>query len=367
MQNSHKLVSLIPLENVESEALDQLQTALNRDFVKKVVVMPDIHAGYDLPIGTAVLTDNIISPSFVGYDIGCGMCQVKLPDKGKVLIPDERSAKNIHSQIKSAIPVGFSSHRKSREYFHFNSASEDKKLSASINEKIQTQLGTLGGGNHFIEIGKNKADDIFITIHSGSRNAGHQIAEYYMKTGKYLQLDSESGAAYQKDMSFMLDFALANRLEMTMTIVTQILGYTQRQWKSEILPTLINENHNHAEVRPDGVLHRKGATPASAGQPGVIPGNMRDGVYITRGLGDEAYLCSASHGAGRLMSRKKAKSSISIDDFRSAMKGIAADVSGHTIDESPAAYKNLDEVMQMQNHIVVDLIDHVKPLINIKG
>ncbi|MDH4261795.1 MAG: RtcB family protein [Spirochaetia bacterium] len=367
MQNSHKLTSLIPLNAIEPEALEQLQKALNHDFVKKIAVMPDIHAGYDLPIGSVALTDSIISPSFVGYDIGCGMCQVKLPDKENIIICDEREAVSIHNRIKAVVPSGFSSHGAYREYINFTSASEDKKFSSSVNLKIQSQLGTLGGGNHFIEIGKNKEGDVFITIHSGSRNAGHQVAERYMKIGKYLKLDSEAGKAYERDMLFMLDYALANRLDMVKSIVTGVLSYSDQQWKKQILPTLINENHNHAEVRADGVLHRKGATPAAKDQLGVIPGNMRDGVYITRGIGDEKYLNSSSHGAGRVMSRKNAKSLISLEEFKNAMKGIAADVSGHTLDEAPFAYKDLDEVIRMQNHIVVDLVDHVKPLINIKG
>lgn len=367
MQNSQKLVSLIPLDEIEPEALDQLQRALNHDFVKRVAVMPDIHAGYDLPIGTVALTENIISPSFVGYDIGCGMCQVKLPDKEKVLFPGSAQAQAVHDQIRKSIPVGFASHKTRHDYATFTSALRDQKFSGFINLKIQEQLGTLGGGNHFIEIGKNKTGDLFLTIHSGSRHSGHQVAERYMKIGKYLELDSDDGRAYLRDMNFMLDYALANRLDMARVIVTKILSYSEHQWINDILPSLINENHNHAIVTPEGVLHRKGATPAAKGQLGVIPGNMRDGVYITRGLGNETYLSSASHGAGRCMSRTKAKSSISLHDFKDTMKGIAADVSGHTLDEAPAAYKSLDEVLRMQNQIVIEIVDYVKPIINIKG
>ena len=367
MKNNSKLVTLIPLGEIEPEALEQLEKALNHEFVKKIAVMPDIHMGYDLPIGAVALTENIISPSFVGYDIGCGMCQVRLPDKEKILIPDQRQAQWIHDRIKKSIPVGFASHNHPKDYKTFASALHDDKFSKLINTKLQTQLGTLGGGNHFMEIGKNDTGDLFLTIHSGSRHSGHQVAERYMKIGKYIQLDSEAGRAYERDMNFMLEYALANRLDMAKNIVTKILEYSEHQWINDILPTLINENHNHAIVTPKGVLHRKGATPAAKGQLGVIPGNMRDGVYITRGLGNETYMSSASHGAGRAMSRTKAKSLISLHDFKETMNGIAADVSGHTIDEAPAAYKNLDDVMRMQNHIVIEIVDYIKPIINIKG
>lgn len=364
---SQKVSSLIPIEEIEDEAVKQLEKAGLRDFIKRLAVMPDIHAGYDLPIGTVALTDNIISPSFVGYDIGCGMCQVKLGESAQEVLAQSGGAEEVRRRIHAEVPVGFSSLRKRVHYPEFVSALDDRGFSKGVQEKLESQLGTLGGGNHFIEFGENKGGEAFITIHSGSRNSGHKIAEAYMKRGHYLELDSDLGRAYHHDMEFMLEYALANRLEIMRKIVTQVFKFDEGSWKGKVLPTLINENHNHALLVEGGVLHRKGATAAEAGQMGVIPGNMRDGVYVTRGLGNGDFLASASHGAGRVMSRKKAKSVISLDEFKLTMNGIAADVGRHTLDEAPAAYKDLNEVIEPQRGVVVDIVDHVRPLVNVKG
>jgi len=236
---------------------------------------------------------------------------------------------------------------------------------------LYVQLGTLGGGNHFIELGKNRVGNLCITIHSGSRNPGHSIATYYMRLSKnidknlpngFLNLDGEIGQAYLKDMEFAQDYALENR-KIMMKKVLDILGLSWNQYKRK----MVNENHNHAIVTEDGVLHRKGATPADKGQIGIIPGNMKDGVYVTIGLGNEEYLSSASHGAGRTMSRTKIKEMVTLSDFCDSMVGIIAKVEKSTIDESCFAYKDLDVVIGMQEGIVIDIVDKVKPLVNVKG
>lgn len=361
-----KIATLISYDEIESEAIDQLARASNRDFITKMAVMPDIHAGYDLPIGAVALCKDVISPSFVGYDIGCGMCQVKLPEPADDILR-QISAPEIHRRIHQLIPVGFDTRSRPLKYPDFFSASGSKNLDNKVGAKLGIQLGTLGGGNHFIEFGKNAVGEAFLTIHSGSRNPGHSVADHHMKVGKYLPLHSEEGRAYLADMDFMLQFALDNRLNMMRIIVEEALGYSVRDWESNIETTLINENHNHAVITPEGVLHRKGATPAKLGQMGVIPGNMHDGVYITRGLGNAEYLESASHGAGRTMSRKKARSTINLENFRKSMEGIASDAGRRTLDEAPEAYKKLDDVIAAQRGVVVEIVDYVRPVVNVKG
>jgi tRNA-splicing ligase RtcB len=260
------------------------------------------------------------------------------------------------------------------DYIEFKSASLNKDLNKKINSKLYKQLSTLGSGNHFIEIGEDKNGYVAITIHSGSRNIGWSIAQYYMNLSKlvdidlpngFLSLHSEYGQQYLYDMNFALDYALENRKTM-MWEVLEILGLSASE-TYEAMNTMINENHNHAVVDKSNVLHRKGATPAEKGQIGIIPGSMKAGVYITEGLGNEDYLKSASHGAGRKMSRKKAKEKIDLNYVKKQMKGIVAKVDKSILDEAPDAYRDLEEVINMQEGIVIKTINFIKPLINVKG
>ena len=358
----------IPKESIESEAHRQIKNIENLDCLKSLAIMPDVHAGYDMPIGGVALLDNQISPSFVGYDIGCGVSHINT----KFFIPvqnDENEdydefKKYLFEEIYKRIPVGFNSLPKPADYIkpEFTSASGDKRLTETVRNKINMQYGTLGGGNHFQEIGLNIENEIGITIHSGSRNAGHTVAEFYMKKGRMFDINSELGRAYLEDMNYCLEFALENRKKM-MQVILNIFGFDSDVFKYDF----INKNHNHAIVTQDGILHRKGAISAEKDEMGIIPGNMRDGVYIVKGLGNNDYLNSASHGAGRVMSRSKAKKTIDINDFKFVMGGILAKVDKETLDESPFAYKNLDEVINAQNGKNIEIVDRFMPIINIKG
>tara|TARA_Y100000310_G_scaffold27729_1_gene26342 strand:+ start:4887 stop:5990 length:1104 start_codon:yes stop_codon:yes gene_type:complete len=364
---TEKLFSLIPLAEIEYSAQEQIFAALKLDFMLKLAIMPDIHMGYSLPIGGVALLDNVISPAYVGYDIGCGMCSFNTGIAARDL--DESEKVKIFYEIYDRVPVGFDGHTEYEDRLVFESASGSAELNEKVGRRLNSQLGTLGSGNHFIEIGKNRDGEVVITIHSGSRNIGHSIAGHYMKIqginkteAGFLSLDSVDGANYWADMNFALNYALKNRVAM-MEAVCDILGVRLS------FATMINENHNHAELTNEGVLHRKGATPAENGQLGVIPGNMRDGVYITRGLGNETFLNSASHGAGRKLGRNKAKKSLDVERFMDQMEkaDIIAKVGTSTLDEAPDAYKNLDKVISYQEGIVIDVVDRVIPLINVKG
>ena len=371
-----KLRSLIPLEELEWSAQNQIYDALKLDFLLILAVMPDCHTGYSLPIGGVALLDNVISPGYVGYDEGCGMCYIVTRLLADDFFKRENKKLQIFEEIYNRIPVGFNSRKKGLVYDSFSSASRNKKLNEKVEDRLWIQLGTLGGGNHFIEIGENREGYITITIHSGSRNIGHSIASYYMKLSNnvdkdlpngFLHLKGDVGQQYLQDMNFALDYALANR-KIMMEDVLNLFGYNPHEINTLLHTYMVNENHNHAIVDSDGhVLHRKGATPAEKGQTGIIPGSMKTGVYVTEGLGNPHYLYSASHGAGRKMARKAAKKKITMERFRTQMDGIVAKVTHDTKDEAPDAYKNLHNVIKEQEGIVIKTIDYAKPLINVKG
>lgn len=375
-ESSKKLKSLIPIEKLEQTAQQQIYKNLELDFLIKLAIMPDCHAGYTLPIGGVALLDCVISPEYVGYDIGCGMCYVDTGFPANEFFRTPGSKTLFFNEIYERIPVGFNSRKSALEYKDFKNASKNLELYNKVFNRLYIQLGTLGGGNHFIELGENKAGNLTITIHSGSRNVGHSIASYYMKMSKtddlhlpkgFLDFNSELGKQYFEDMNFALDYALENRKTM-MKEILYMLGYNNNEAKKLMDIKMINENHNHASIHKDDlILHRKGATQSEKGQMGIIPGNMRDGVYVTEGLGNEEYLCSSSHGAGRKYSRKKAKEEISLDSFETSMVGIVAKIDMRTIDESPDAYKDFHEIISMQEDIVIKTVDLAKPLINVKG
>jgi len=384
MSKLDKLSSMIPLDDIEQAALKQIYDALGLPFLIKLAIMADCHCGYDLPIGGVALLDGMVSPSYCGYDLGCGMCLVRTGRSFRDLFHGDRhdpqvrelNVRPVYRRLYEAIPVGLGSNLASRQSykpfkFSFNLSLADGKVDAKqkekeINDRLGFQIGTLGGGNHFLELGvSEQTGEVCVTIHSGSRGPGWKSADVYMKLGRFFALDSELGQAYLKDLGFFLEYALENRRRM-MVETFKVLGIDERHQK-QMLATMINENHNHAVVRPDGVLHRKGATPADLGQLGVIPISMGAGVYVTRGLGNEEYLSSASHGAGRLMGRGRAKRELSIESFRADMGDILAPISEATLDESPRAYKGEDYVISAQKGIVVDIVDVIRPFAVVKG
>lgn len=356
-------------EAIEGKTLNQFYNAMEQDFAIKGALMPDAHFGYSLPIGTVVATDNVVVPAWIGFDVGCGVCALKTTFNKEDVIEHRDE---IFKSVYRSIPTGYN-HHKTNQDWNYSNLNVTIKLQQIFNKNGLKQLGTLGGGNHFIEIGFDEDNKIWIIIHSGSRGIGHATATHYMKLasgdgkareGHYgFDVSSTNGQEYITDLKFCLEFALENRKEMMRRITREIAYYCngESDWTS-----LINRNHNHAEEKDGLWIHRKGATHAEKGMIGVIPGNMRDGSFIVEGKGNEDALCSSSHGAGRVLSRTKAKEQINKEDFKETMKGITAKVDKDTIDESPFAYKNIFLVMEQQKDLVI-VLDYVKPLINIKG
>jgi tRNA-splicing ligase RtcB len=357
-------------EVIEQGALDQFADFMRIPWVVQGALMPDSHTGYSLPIGAVIACKDTVSPQAVGYDIGCGMCALQTGFDADEI---RGNAKTIFDQIYRSVPVGFNHNKVDSEWRGWMSVTETTQK--IFDKNGLKQLGTLGGGNHFIELGYDELDYVWIIVHSGSRGIGHAVATHYMKLaaggdkareGVFgLSTDSQEGKDYITDLNFCLEFALENRKQ----IINRVVAAIERMGMKQIRETkheLINRNHNHAELKDGLWIHRKGATHAEEGMMGVIPGNMRDGSFIVCGKGNPDSLCSSSHGAGRVMGRKEAQKVLDMDKFTESMQGITAQVTERTLDESAFAYKDVFEVMRLQKDLI-DVVAYVKPIINIKG
>jgi len=357
-------------EVIEHEALRQFESAMQQAFVVRGALMPDVHVGYSLPIGAVVATKDVVVPAWVGYDIGCGMCALPTTYSASMV---QKKAREIFDKIYRAIPVGFGHNAQNTPWKEERHLERSKTLKSIFAKDGLRQLGSLGSGNHFAEIGADENEKVWIVIHSGSRGIGHSVATHYMRLasggGKAreghfgFEVESAHGQDYLRDLNFCLSFALKNRQEMMRRIVEVLdsLLVGDAHWAE-----LINRNHNHADKKEGLWIHRKGATHAEAGMLGVIPGNMRDGSFIVRGKGNPESLWSSSHGAGRVLGRQAAKRSLDMQHFVKTMDGIVAKISKGTLDESPFAYKNIFEVMRLQQDMV-EVIAHVRPILNIKA
>jgi tRNA-splicing ligase RtcB (3'-phosphate/5'-hydroxy nucleic acid ligase) len=368
--------------DTDEQALKQFEDCYQQPFVTAAALMPDAHSGYAAPIGSVLVTKGFIVPAWVGFDIGCGMIALKI--KGVSVKNVRDKSDKIYQAVKRIVPMGMGEFNKPEKITEktksdfqklikeFESKPHDKRILDFLKNACLKHLGTLGGGNHFIELGFYK-DEVWIIIHSGSRGIGYKVAEKYMKFAANseknfektypLDVNSELGKEYLNILDFGLAYALLNRLEM---------GYKVEMALKEIFGNKIsaelwtNKNHNHAILEKGLFIHRKGATPAKKGELGVIPGNMRDGCYLVKGLGKKDFLYSSSHGAGRAISRKKARESITLAQFKDAMKGIKGTVNDDTLDEAPMAYKDINKVMAAQQKSV-KVLKHVLPIINWKG
>jgi len=372
-----KPVHIYGRDMIEDNAILQLQECMDNDFVLAGSGMPDMHLGYTMPIGGVVLTDRFtLVPSWVGYDIGCGVSAIRTTfDAWEIRAKSEEIFKNIYRSV----PTGRNWHKESQSARWLTGVPMSEWMDKLWNDGGPAkQVGTLGSGNHFIEVGVGQDERVWLVVHSGSRNLGHKTASHYIAeacgraTGVYKQKEGsyplEANGDYLTDLVFCQEFALLNRrsiLERVAKAITDVAVNGEMETF-----TLVNKNHNCAElnVTPHGTgyLHRKGATDASEGVKGIIPGNMRDGCYIVRGRGNVDSLFSASHGAGRVGSRKAAKEATTLQAFEESMEGITAKVTLGTLDENPLAYKNFDQVMQAQGQLV-EVINHINPIINCKA
>jgi len=328
-----------------------------------VAIMPDAHPGYGMPIGGILPTEDIIVPNAVGVDIGCGIRAIKTSLKE---IEKERLTR-ILGKIRATIPVGFKHHKTKQEWEGFKRAPEIEIIQREI-ENAKYQLGTLGSGNHFIEILRDNEGYIWIMIHSGSRNFGLKTAEYfYSKARKlaeeknykipspelsFLPFDSKEGQDYFTAMNYCLEFAKANREKMA----EKIMEIFREETKSNFSETM-DVHHNYASLEEHFgkkvLIHRKGAIKAGKGDIGIIPGSMGTPSYIVEGLGNEESFLSSSHGAGRKLGRKEAIRTLSLEKEIKKMGDIIGKPrTQRELEEAPGAYKDIDKVMKDQQDLV---------------
>ncbi|MCH7568450.1 MAG: RtcB family protein [Nanoarchaeota archaeon] len=381
------------LDDLEEGALEQTVNLSNLPFVfKQVVLMPDAHQGYGMPIGGILATKGYIVPNAVGVDIGCGMCSVKTNiHLGDLTIDD---IKKIMSKIRERIPVGFNKHNEKQplEFLPQPSINLTSRQSVVIQqwENAQHQIGTLGGGNHFIELQKDKDNILWIMIHSGSRNLGKKVADHYNKIARnlnerwfsevkkdkdlaFLPLDSKEGKEYLEEMNFCVEFALCNRKLMLKRILESIQEVCYEKNITYVPEELINIPHNYCRIEnhfnENVIVHRKGATSAKEKEVGIIPGSQGTCSYIVLGLGNPESFCSCSHGAGRKMGRNVARRTLNLQEEVDALnkKGIIHAIRNVTdLDEAPGSYKDIEIVMENQNDLVKILV-RLEPVGVVKG
>jgi tRNA-splicing ligase RtcB len=375
------------LDEIDDNTLFQVKNLANLPFAfKHIALMPDAHTGYGMPIGGVMAADNVVVPNAVGVDIGCGICAVKTDLK---LDPNiQRRLKEIVRDIEERVPLGFKHHKRAQDESLMPRGYDVGSMEVVRAEyrSALRQLGTLGGGNHFIEIQKDKEDYIWIMIHSGSRNIGKQVADHYNKLAKrlnkqwnspvppkadlaYLPFTTEEAHKYFEEMNYCVDFALANR-KLMLTRVQEIFS---NYFPNIKFGQIINIAHNYAKWEKhfgkDVVVHRKGATSAHKGELGIIPGSQGTKSYIVEGLGNPESFSSCSHGAGRVMGRNEAIRRLSFEEEVRKLnkRGILHSIRTHRdLDEAPSAYKNIQQVMLDQEDLV-KIVTEVSPLAVIKG
>ncbi|MDG4800630.1 RtcB family protein [Micromonospora sp. WMMD980] len=378
---------------IEAQAARQLRNIGALPWVQGVAVMPDVQFGKGATVGSVIAMRQAVSPAAVGVDIGCGMSAVRTSLTADDL-PDDLGP--LRSAIEAAIPVGFAMRddavdpRRLRgleqagwDEFWRRFGTLDRRV-AQLQTRAQRQLGTLGGGNHFIEVCLERGgpDDgrVWLMLHSGSRNIGKELAERHMAVARGLPHNSGlpdrdlavflAGTpemdAYRRDLWWAQEYARRNR-----AVMLALLGQVVRDAFPQVgFDEPISCHHNYvAEERYDGVdvlVTRKGAIRAGAGDLGIIPGSMGTGSYIVRGRGNVDAYCSASHGAGRRMSRGQAKRTFSTDDLAAQTTGVECRKDAGVVDEIPGAYKDITEVMAEQEDLV-EVVAHLKQVVCVKG
>ena len=371
------------LDDIEPGAMQQAKDIANlHHAAHHVAIMPDAHQGFGMPIGGVLATREIVIPNAVGVDIGCGMCALRTSLE-KV---SQTDLMRIVERIKRSIPVGFRHNKRPCDIGLLPPLKHKLPVVEREYENASYQLGTLGGGNHFIELQKGSDGLVWIMVHSGSRNLGKQVADHYyrkalretetnfkkLKTPKqlsFLPLDSDEGRLYLSEMQYCVDFAYASRKQM-MEVVSAIIG---DHFKDVAFSQFINIAHNYASLEnhfgEQLVVHRKGATSARKNESGIIPGSQGSNSYITRGKGNPDSFESCSHGAGRVMGRKEAQRSLDLKKEKEKLdkKGIIHSIQRQRdLDEASGAYKDISRVMKLQDDLV-EIVTELRPLAVVKG
>jgi len=384
---------------LEAECLQQALNLANLPFIHQwVALMPDTHSGYGMPIGGVIAAEEVIIPNAVGVDIGCGMIFVQTDIPVKVLTtidtPDGKLAQAMVSKILRKVPTGFDHHQAKQpcrtvdDFRRSLTKSDRTRLAPELMKELDPayyQLGTLGSGNHFIELQADDSGYLGIMVHSGSRNFGYKICHHFNQAARkinkdmnapvppqwdlaYLPLDSLPGQEYIRWMKLALDFAYENRVRMMETAIREVCSLAEKYAGLEQIRVSepINCHHNYAALEDHYGkkvwVHRKGAIRAGEGQMGIIPGAMGTYSYLVRGKGNPESFCSCSHGAGRRMSRKAAKKQYSVkatmDDLKALGVYLGKEKHHDISEETRFAYKEIDFVIKNE----LDLIEVTKRL-----
>ncbi|MER6628798.1 RtcB family protein [Streptomyces sp. NPDC000987] len=376
---------------VEDGALQQLRNVATLPWIKGLAVMPDVHYGKGATVGSVIAMRGAVCPAAVGVDIGCGMSAVKTSLTANDL-PGDLS--RLRSKIEAAIPVGRGMHDDPVDparlhgfatagwddfWQRFGGVAEAVKFRQ---ERAGKQMGTLGSGNHFVEVCTDTTGSVWLMLHSGSRNIGKELADHHIGVAQQLPhnqglvdrdlavfiADTPQMAAYRNDLFWAQEYAKYNRSIM-MALLKDVIRKEFRKAKPVFEPE-ISAHHNYvAEERYDGMdllVTRKGAIRAGSGEYGIIPGSMGTGSYIVKGLGNEKAFNSASHGAGRRMSRNAAKRRFSAKDLEEQTRGVECRKDSGVVDEIPAAYKPIEQVIEQQRDLV-EVVAKLKQVVCVKG
>ena len=355
------------LYSLDEYARKQLQMICDNPVAQgsRIRVMPDVHPGKVGTIGLTMTVKDVILPSLVGVDIGCGMTIAKIKTKALQF-------QQLDSVIRENVPVGSAIQRKEHKFADRIDLSKLKSAKSISEAKAKLSIGTLGGGNHFIEVDKDEEGNYYLTVHSGSRHLGIEVAEYYLRAGqKEMQRKKQGYASYEMtsltgelmedylhDLEIIQDFARINREAIIETIVKGI------KWKIEDSFCVV---HNYVDFSGNDPLLRKGAISAKDGERVIIPINMRDGIILGTGLGNPEWNYSAPHGAGRIYRRSEVAEHHTVSEFKKAMEGIhSICINKDTLDESPFAYRKIDDIAKViRDTVRIDKI--IKPVYNYKA
>jgi tRNA-splicing ligase RtcB (3'-phosphate/5'-hydroxy nucleic acid ligase) len=386
----HKVVNFA--SEIDAGTIEQANQTAALPFVyPHVALMPDAHVGRGAAVGTVIPTLGAVIPAAVGVDIGCGMIAARTRFTAADVAGKDTA--RLRNSLESAIPLSAGNYNKSLRRFaftrgrlqHLERLATEGNVDLSHSPKWKEQLGTLGGGNHFIELCLDAQDAVWMFLHSGSRGVGNKIATRHIKVAKqlcrdrhitlpnsdlaYLEEGTREFDAYITELHWAQRFALANREEM-MDRFRQALAHWMHVDPEDVELERINTHHNYSaperHADKDVWLTRKGAIDAHPGVMGIIPGSMGTRSYIVRGKGNGASLCSAPHGAGRRFSRSEARRRFTVDDLAARMKGIEYRHGDAWVDEIPDAYKSIDVVMD-DSRDLVEVVTTLRQLVNVKG
>ena len=372
----------------DNKAREQIENLASLPFVHHhIAVMPDCHGGVGMPIGGVLPTKNVVIPNAVGVDIGCGMCAVKTNLKAAD-IPTDILRKKIMRGIRKRVPLGKEHHKVAQDQKYLPTGHDIEAMEVVKRRQIAItkEVGTLGGGNHFIELQRDEEGTLWIMIHSGSRNLGKQVGDFYNQRAKwfnelyfsqvdsalhlpFLPLKTPEFNNYWAEMNYCIDFAKCNRMLM-MERIKEVIADTLPH---ALFEPEIDIAHNYAawenHFGSNCIVHRKGAVRARAGEVGIIPGSQGTCSYIVEGLGNPDSFMSSSHGAGRLMSRTKAVQTLNLKDEieRLEAKGIIHALrSQNDLEEAASAYKDIDQVIALETDLV-KVVTKLEPIAVIKG